>query len=578
MKNTKLFEDEILSSIGSITDTTLESEMSVLESMIDSYDKALMIMENYNGEDIEAFRIFQEADEAAVQQGDPDTSNSADAKKQQEPEKENAFIKIISFLPKLIIQFFQFLKKIWNEKIGDKLDDLAGKVNNSSDQAKEAVKECMDKDENGIKEWINKHPILSKLGARALGFLIAAILLATGALGKIFSLVESFVNGGRDFFTNIGKKSLFKKTSVNESGVLTTNFNFNEFNRLFGTEAKELFDTISGLTPEIGPEQIVSTCEKAVNDIKNIQSINLLSEEAVNFDATTIFKSITSMKEGMNGIQESAQKAADHIEKWVEKNKKDKNANKEASEALAGLSKRLNKIVKVLMQASDMSSKIVDELQNYVKGTGQIDEIIKNATNEDGAETDPVVDTNMPSAGETEKMISAYEQYGEMIKKMMKERGKNEGDPLSDEELTNIRNSIASQNGLDPDKFAAYVDGKKKKLTKTAVKKGAKKTFKELDKNLKKAVKKYHEVIKRNEPKLSEARPKAKENYINNVLGQLAENYGVDLEELRSAVNDYAVAESYEFDFDDNDLMFIEGFEVDDFTEDEDNGTGWWNR
>ena len=52
--------DEILSSIDNIDECVMEAEMNVISAMINEYDKAIMIMENYNGDSYDCFDIFQE--------------------------------------------------------------------------------------------------------------------------------------------------------------------------------------------------------------------------------------------------------------------------------------------------------------------------------------------------------------------------------------------------------------------------------------------------------------------------------------------------------------------------------------
>ena len=52
--------DEIFTSIDNIDDCVMEAELNVISAMINEYDKAIMIMENYNGDDYSSFDIFQE--------------------------------------------------------------------------------------------------------------------------------------------------------------------------------------------------------------------------------------------------------------------------------------------------------------------------------------------------------------------------------------------------------------------------------------------------------------------------------------------------------------------------------------
>ena len=53
--------DEILSSIDNIDDCVMEAELNVINAMINEYDKAIMIMENYNGDSYDCFDVFQES-------------------------------------------------------------------------------------------------------------------------------------------------------------------------------------------------------------------------------------------------------------------------------------------------------------------------------------------------------------------------------------------------------------------------------------------------------------------------------------------------------------------------------------
>ena len=52
--------NEILSAIDKIETVTMESEMNVLTAMCDAYEKSAVILENYEGDDVSCFDIFQE--------------------------------------------------------------------------------------------------------------------------------------------------------------------------------------------------------------------------------------------------------------------------------------------------------------------------------------------------------------------------------------------------------------------------------------------------------------------------------------------------------------------------------------
>ena len=54
--------DELLRYVDDIDVATIDAEINVIESLIDSYEKSLMILEGYTGDDLSAFEIFQEGE------------------------------------------------------------------------------------------------------------------------------------------------------------------------------------------------------------------------------------------------------------------------------------------------------------------------------------------------------------------------------------------------------------------------------------------------------------------------------------------------------------------------------------
>lgn len=98
--------DEVLASISAIDEVVAESDMSVTMALMGASEKAMMIMENYTGEDVDAFTFFQEADK-----WDP-----------KHPFKEkNIVMTIIKFIPNLIRLIINKLDKLFN---GDKRTGL----------------------------------------------------------------------------------------------------------------------------------------------------------------------------------------------------------------------------------------------------------------------------------------------------------------------------------------------------------------------------------------------------------------------------------------------------------------------
>jgi hypothetical protein len=125
-----------------------ESEMSVVCSLLNQFDKGAMILESFTGNpnDLEAFAIYQEADEASVQSGDPAGQVGAEAK------KKNVFVKIWEFIKNIFATIGSFISKCWNgvtvpavetvsEKTKEAVDKIAGKDQSWWDANKDSFKE-----------------------------------------------------------------------------------------------------------------------------------------------------------------------------------------------------------------------------------------------------------------------------------------------------------------------------------------------------------------------------------------------------------------------------------------------------
>ena len=75
-----------------IDDCVMEAELNVINAMINEYDKAIMIMENYNGNDYSSFDIFMEDGE-------------------QKPKKENIFKRIFKVITDLFQKFINICRR-----------------------------------------------------------------------------------------------------------------------------------------------------------------------------------------------------------------------------------------------------------------------------------------------------------------------------------------------------------------------------------------------------------------------------------------------------------------------------------
>ena len=107
-------EAAVLAAIDEVADITLESSIDVYASLLNEYEKTAVILEEYNGNNIEGYTFFQEG---AI--GD-------EVKKMGEG--QNAFVRILTLIPRLIVAIFRVVKSKLSksvEKGKDEISDFA---------------------------------------------------------------------------------------------------------------------------------------------------------------------------------------------------------------------------------------------------------------------------------------------------------------------------------------------------------------------------------------------------------------------------------------------------------------------
>ena len=104
-----MLTNEILSSIDNIDDCVMEAELNVINAMINEYDKAIMIMENYNGNSYDCFDIFQE--------GFKDEVN----KPVRGVKGESILKRILMAIPRLIALLVKKVKKFFNKEKNERI-------------------------------------------------------------------------------------------------------------------------------------------------------------------------------------------------------------------------------------------------------------------------------------------------------------------------------------------------------------------------------------------------------------------------------------------------------------------------
>lgn len=206
--------NEILGSIDNVNDVTMESTLDVMGSLALAYDKAAMITEYSNAEDLSMFSIFQEAE-------------VAEAKK--EP---GLGMKILMFIPNILKKIWEFLKQAWNGEIVPTAKKAAKEAESLSDKFKGLFNKIIGKDESWIREHAKELGISGAMLALVLG---VATWFNKDNLKKLFT---EFIQGISGFF---------KKTSDNfkQYGVIFEMVVWNKFKT--NISFKGLKDAITSL-------------------------------------------------------------------------------------------------------------------------------------------------------------------------------------------------------------------------------------------------------------------------------------------------------------------------------------------
>ena len=182
--------NEILDSIDNVNEITMESTLDVFGSLTLAFEKAAMITEYSNVEDLSMFSIFQEAEVA-----------EGNANANAEAKKDSIGYKIIHFIPNILKKIWEFIKQAWNGEIVPTAKAAAKEAESLTDKAKGLINKILGKDESWIKE-----------NAGVLGLGAGALALALGIVGwfnreNLKKLMTDFINGISKFFKKTGENA-----------------------------------------------------------------------------------------------------------------------------------------------------------------------------------------------------------------------------------------------------------------------------------------------------------------------------------------------------------------------------------
>ena len=282
---------EVLDAIDNINSITLESEITTCESLLNSYDKMLIIEENYNGNDINDFKIFQEGF------GD-------DVKKEMKESGKNMSTigKILSALPRFIIAIVKTIKNRLNKKTKNTAEEITENCKNLDDNKKEALSQLFPKEKKGK---IDAKKIL--IGALGAGGIIASYKLEIPkkviensklVLGKLKNKSKSDSSKQHDDIKNKNKsKSDLSKqhVEIKNKNTYTADQVFDRVNNII-TVSRDAFDNLfpeakkaaeSNNVPELNDrieKSIKEICDNNSGLLTKKEFVDLLEKVEKNVD------------------------------------------------------------------------------------------------------------------------------------------------------------------------------------------------------------------------------------------------------------------------------------------------------
>ena len=96
------YANNLLDSVDMIQESMNDSKISVLCSLMNTYVKSAFILENYNGDDISEFEIFQEVSKSEIMARERYKHNLLSSEGKKYRSNESGIKKILLFLPRLI--------------------------------------------------------------------------------------------------------------------------------------------------------------------------------------------------------------------------------------------------------------------------------------------------------------------------------------------------------------------------------------------------------------------------------------------------------------------------------------------
>lgn len=387
MNNTST-RTEILEALDNVENVTMESSFDVMFTMADSYDKAAVILENYNGSDINSFAIFQEDGEnnTAVQQGNASGNTNAEAK------KESVFYKILMFIPRLLQQLGRFIAKTWNGVTTDVKE--ASSNGGLSEKVSSIFDKILGKDEN----WVKEHAV--ELGLSGAGLAAAITLVGFFNRNKIGELFTSFVNSAKALSISFSTAPVFAW----ENGSFKTNLKFDGLKKTI-TDYIAAVKKINELAKTLVTTENMSVADakakiKEAKSSLNLDNSPICGDEYYYYNVTNSEdgnKLISEVAGVVDALKAIGVEGSDKFDKPVKPNpelEKDPEIDKDVKD----LNQKNSLISKFLASGSKLIHGIWDWITNSSKKGKEIEGSLSDAASADTEQTPETPATENPDA------------------------------------------------------------------------------------------------------------------------------------------------------------------------------------
>ena len=311
-------KNQILDAIDDINIITAECEYNTICEMYNSYDKASLILEYYEGDNVDAFNVFDDTHSFYQESSVSDKMKKSGA-------KYNTFMKIITFIPRLVKALFQTIKEMF------KKTKLSKELQKAPKEVKEKLTTVFDKKKDKKKRIATVASLILGAGAVGVATKVGVHKLRersfSNGIDKLNDTIVKLVNEIEDRNMSLGDLTNYRedfKDKINKIGglfvvIADDTHTFKERKRAIRdsivllNELKKDVMKIEAV-PKDKKENVVKEINKLENgltDASNVSDKNKLNE--------VIDSSVTDTSSTNQNNQEKIQEPTPEVEKIAEK-------------------------------------------------------------------------------------------------------------------------------------------------------------------------------------------------------------------------------------------------------------------